>query len=257
VSAANLVLVRHGQSEWNRGRRLTGWSDVPLSEQGREEARAVGRLLASGNYRFELAFTSYLERSAETLDLVLGELGQGSLPVQRSWRLNERHYGAMQGMSRPEAARAFGLKQLVTWQSGYRERPPPVAEDDPRNPRLDPRYAGLANDLLPLSESLYDTLDRVLPVWREQILPALKQGQRVLVVAHKTSLRALRKELEGISDADIASLTVKTGEPIAYRIAPGGRVVWHRSLDPSGPLKRWFQAAIGKWIQLSPGRGYQ
>jgi 2,3-bisphosphoglycerate-dependent phosphoglycerate mutase len=203
-----------------------------------------------------VAFTSVLRRATETLEIVLAALDMSGIPVNRSWRLNERHYGAMQGMSRQEAARTFGLKRLVTWQSGYGERPPPVAPDDRRHPSQDPRYAELAESLLPCTESLSDTLERVMPLWYEAILPELLGGKRVLVVGHKTSLRALRKHLEGISDADIATLTVRTGEPIAYRLDEHGALVWHKSLNPSGRVKRWAQAALGKWVQHSPRRGY-
>ncbi len=253
----NLVLVRHGQSVWNRDRRLTGWSDVPLSDRGRAEARAVGLMLAGEEYQFDVAFTSCLERAEETLSIVLESLEKQDIPIHRSWRLNERHYGAMQGMSRPEAAREFGLKQLLAWQSGYGERPPPVPLTDQRHPRNDPRYAGLPQEVLPATESLRDTLERVLPFWQETVLPEIRSGRRVLLVAHKTSVRALRKHLEGISDEDIARLTVHTGEPIAYRLDTEGRALWHRSLNPSGRLKRWTQAALGKWIQTSSRRSYR
>jgi len=256
VNRVNLVLVRHGQSVWNQDRRMTGWSDVSLSEHGREEARAVGRILASNGYGFDVAFTSYLQRAAETLDIVLDTLGLKTIPVHRSWRLNERHYGAMQGMSRPQAVGEFGLKQLVTWQSGYEARPPPVPREDLRHPANDSRYAGVPDGLLPATESLRDTLERVMPLWQDAMLPELRAGKRVLVVAHKTSLRALRKHLEGIPDADIAGLTIRTGEPVAYRLDHGGRPMWYKSLHPSGKVKRWAQAAVARWIRHSHRKGY-
>jgi len=248
MTDVNLVLVRHGQSEWNRDRRMTGWSDVALNEKGRAEARAVGRLLRDTGYRFDLACTSWLQRADETLSLILDELQQADLPVYRSWRLNERHYGVMQGMSRQQAAREFGLRQFATWQSGYEQRPPAVEESDPRNPGNDPRYASLPADCLPRAESMRDTLRRVLPCWNEDIAPALRSGKRVLVVAHKTSVRVLRQQLEGISESEISALTVKTGEPLVYRLDPDLQVIWQKSLNPSSRIKRLAQAALARWI---------
>lgn len=248
MSEANLVIVRHGQSEWNRDRRMTGWSDVPLNPRGREEARHVGRLLREAGCRFDLAFTSWLQRAAETLEIVLAELGQSDLPVSRSWRLNERHYGAMQGMSRQQAAREFGLRKYASCQSGFVQRPPAVAEDDPRYPGNDPRYAGIDPAILPAAESMEDTLTRVMPCWQEEIGPALSAGERVLVVAHKTSVRVLRKLLEGISDEDISALTIRTGEPIVYSLDAALSVRWQKSLNPSGRFRRLAQAALARWI---------
>jgi 2,3-bisphosphoglycerate-dependent phosphoglycerate mutase len=248
MTDANLVIVRHGQSEWNRDRRMTGWSDVALNARGREEARDVGRLLRQAGCRFDLAWTSWLQRAAQTLEIVLEELGQPDLPVHRDWRLNERHYGAMQGMSRQQAAREFGLRQYAGWQSGFALRPPAVSEDDPRYPGNDPRYAGIDPASLPVAESMEDTLGRVMPCWREDIVPALRAGQRVLVVAHKTSVRVLRKHLEGISDEGISALTVRTGEPLLYHLDADLRVRWQRSLNPSGRFRRFAQAALARWI---------
>ena len=216
VKAANLVLVRHGQSEWNRGRRLTGWSDVPLSEQGREEARAVGRLLARAGYGFELAFTSYLERSIETLELVLAELGQSSMPVQRSWRLNERHYGALQGLDKAETASRHGADQVKIWRRSYDIPPPALSPDDERHPRHDKRYRDVDPNDLPGTESLATTLDRVQPYWQQRILPELQRGRNVLIAAHGNSLRALVKMLEHISEDDITEFNIPTGVPRLY-----------------------------------------
>jgi 2,3-bisphosphoglycerate-dependent phosphoglycerate mutase len=251
----NLVLVRHGQSLWNRGRRFTGWSDVPLTPQGRDEARAVGELLRTQGLEFDLAYTSVLERATETLRIVLELLGLEGIPVQRSWRLNERHYGAIQGMSRPEVARRYGWKQLVAWQSGYDNRPPAVSLEDERYPRHDARYDELPDSLLPRTESLKDTLERVLPYWSDTIEPQIHAGRRVLVVAHKTSLRALRKHLDGISDADIAGLTIRTGEPVIYNLDARGHSLGHNSLRPSGLIKRYVQVGLGKWIQPAAAKG--
>ena len=248
MTEANLVLVRHGQSEWNRDRRMTGWSDVALNDRGRSEARAVGRMLVDAGCRFDLAYTSWLQRADETLRLVLEELKQTDLPVCHRWRLNERHYGVMQGMSRRQAAREFGLRQFASWQSGYEQRPPAVEDSDPRNPAKDPRYASLPAECLPRAESMRDTLQRVLPCWNEEIAPALASGKRVLVVAHKTSVRVLRQQLEGISDAEISALTVKTGEPLVYGLGADLQVVWQKSLNPSGRIKRLAQAVLARWI---------
>jgi len=248
VADANLVILRHGQSEWNRDRRMTGWSDVDLNARGRDQARAVGRILREAGYEFDVAFTSWLRRAQETLEIMLAEMDQRELPVQRSWRLNERHYGVMQGMSRQQAARQFGLRQFATWQSGYAQRPPAVAEDDPRFPGNDPRYAQVPPAALPRGESMEDTLQRVLPCWEEDIVPALRAGKRVLVVAHKTSVRAIRKQLEGISDEDICSITIETGKPIAYQLDASLAVRWQGSLIPGGRFKRLAQAALARWI---------
>ena len=177
MAEANLVIIRHGRSEWNNDRRMTGWSDVQLNPRGRKEAREAGRTLRGEGYRFDLAFTSWLQRAEETLAIVLKELGQADLPVQRSWRLNERHYGTMQGMSRDEAKQKYGLEQFKAWQTGYVHRPPAVAESDSRFPGNDPRYAGLPSSALPRAESMKDTLQRVMPCWEEDIAPALRDRQ--------------------------------------------------------------------------------
>ncbi|MGB5621970.1 MAG: 2,3-bisphosphoglycerate-dependent phosphoglycerate mutase, partial [Gammaproteobacteria bacterium] len=228
--------------------RMTGWSDVDLNARGREQARVAGRLLLEAGYEFDVAFTSWLRRAEETLEIMLAEMDQRALPVQRSWRLNERHYGMMQGMSRQQAVREFGLRQFATCQSGYAQPPPPVAEDDPRFPGNDPRYAHVPAAALPRGESMEDTLQRVLPCWEEDIVPALRAGKRVLIVAHKTSVRVIRKQLEGISDEQICSLTIETGKPIAYQLDESLAVRAQRSLIPSGRVKRLAQAALARWV---------
>lgn len=244
MDKGNLVIVRHGRSEWNNDRRMTGWSDVRLNERGRKEARAVGRILRGAGYTFDMAFTSWLERAEETLAIVLAELGQEDLPVQRTWRLNERHYGIMQGMSRDEAKQVFGLEQFDAWQLGYSDRPPPVPKDDSRYPGNDPRYAKLPASVLPRAESMQDTLERVMPCWEEGIVPALKEGKRVLVVAHKTTVRVLRKQLEGITDKDISELLIKTGAPMAYGLDSNLNMLWQKSLNPAGRVRRLAQGAM-------------
>ena len=247
MDEANLVVIRHGRSEWNNDRRMTGWSDVKLNPRGRTEARAAARILRGEGYQFDVAFTSWLQRAEETLTIVLKELGQADLPVQRSWRLNERHYGAMQGMSREEAKQRFGLEQFKAWQTGYVHRPPAVAESDPRYPGNDPRYAELPPSALPRAESMKDTLQRVMPCWEQEIVPALKAGKRVLVVAHKTTVRVLRKQLEGISDADISKMLVLTGAPMAYRLDADLNLLWQKSLNPVGLVKRLALDARDLW----------
>jgi 2,3-bisphosphoglycerate-dependent phosphoglycerate mutase len=253
MDEANLVIVRHGRSEWNNDRRMTGWSDVRLNERGRREARAAAGILRREGYQFDVAFTSWLQRAEETLTILLKELGQADLPVQRSWRLNERHYGVMQGMSREEAKQKFGLEQFKAWQTGYIHRPPEVAESDPRYPGNDTRYAELPPSALPRAESMKDTLERVMPCWEEEIRPALKAGRRVLVVAHKTTVRVLRKQLEGISDADISNVLILTGAPMAYRLDAELNLLWRKSLNPEALVKRLALDAWSLWTERTGG----
>jgi 2,3-bisphosphoglycerate-dependent phosphoglycerate mutase len=251
---ANLVIIRHGRSEWNNDRRMTGWSDVQLNPRGRREAREAGRILRGEGYRFDLAFTSWLQRAEETLTIVLNELGQADLPVRRSWRLNERHYGAMQGMSRDEAKQKYGLAQFKAWQTGYVHRPPAVAESDPRFLGNDPRYAKLPSSALPRAESMQDTLQRVMPCWEEEIGPALRAGKRVLVVGHKTTVRVLRKQLEDVSDTDISKMLVLTGAPMAYGLDSDLRVRWQKSLNPVGLVKRLALDALDLWAERTDSK---
>lgn len=225
-----LVLLRHGESQWNLENRFTGWTDVDLSERGVAEARRAATLLKEGGYSFDLAFTSLLKRAIRTLWIVLDGLDLMWIPVQRSWRLNERHYGALQGLNKQETAAQYGEDQVRAWRRGYAVRPPALADDDPRHPRFDPRYASLRPDQLPASESLQDTLHRVLPYWQEAIAPALQQGQRVLVVAHGNSLRALVKYLDNVSDDAIVELNIPTGFPLVYELDDGLRPVRHAYL---------------------------
>ncbi|MBE3576061.1 MAG: 2,3-diphosphoglycerate-dependent phosphoglycerate mutase [Firmicutes bacterium] len=225
-----LVLLRHGESQWNLENRFTGWTDVDLSERGVAEARRAATLLKEGGYSFDLAFTSLLKRAIRTLWIVLDGLDLMWIPVQRSWRLNERHYGALQGLNKQETAAKYGEDQVRAWRRGYAVRPPALADDDPRHPRFDPRYASLRPDQLPGSESLQDTLHRVLPYWQEAIAPALQKGQRVLVVAHGNSLRALVKYLDNVSDDAIVELNIPTGFPLVYELDDGLRPVRHAYL---------------------------
>jgi 2,3-bisphosphoglycerate-dependent phosphoglycerate mutase len=210
-----LVLLRHGESDWNRENRFTGWTDVDLSQKGVEEARAAGRLLKSGGYAFDLAFTSVLKRAIRTLWLALDELDRMWVPEVKDWRLNERHYGALQGLDKSEMAARFGEQQVLAWRRSYDTPPPGLAPDDPRSEARDPRYAGIA---VPRTECLKDTVARVVPYWEQAIAPQVRAGKRVLVAAHGNSLRALVKYLDNISDAAIVEENIPTGIPLVYEL---------------------------------------
>ena len=229
-----LVLLRHGQSTWNQENRFTGWKDVDLSEQGRAEARQAGRLLNEGGYVFDVAFTSVLKRAIKTLGIALDEMDQLWIPVTKHWRLNERHYGALQGLDKAETAAKHGEAQVKVWRRSYDIPPPPLTEDDERHAGRDPRYAGLDPQDLPLAESLKDTVDRFLPYWHEAIAPAVKSGTRVIVAAHGNSLRALVKYLDGISDQAIVELNIPTGIPLVYELGDDLKPIRHYYLgDPA------------------------
>ena len=215
---SRLVLVRHGQSAWNLENLFTGWTDVDLTAQGREEARAAGALLRDGGFEFGQAFTSVLKRAIRTLWIVLDEMDRMWVPVDRDWRLNERHYGALQGLDKAETTAKYGADQVKVWRRSYDIPPPPLAADDPRHPCFDARYRGIDAARLPATESLKDTLARVEPWWRERTVPALAAGGDVLVVAHGNSLRALVKMLDRMSDADIVEFNIPTGVPLLYEL---------------------------------------
>jgi 2,3-bisphosphoglycerate-dependent phosphoglycerate mutase len=231
-----LVLLRHGESGWNRENRFTGWTDVDLSAQGVEEARAAGRLLKAGGYAFDVAHTSMLKRAIRTLNLALEELDQLWIPVQKDWRLNERHYGALQGLNKAEMAAKFGEAQVLAWRRSYDTPPPALETGDARYEARDPRYQGVA---VPTTECLKDTVARVIPYWTSAIAPAIRAGKRVLVAAHGNSLRALVKHLDGVSDADIVALNVPTGVPLVYELDDDLRPLRHDYLgDPAEVAKR-------------------
>ena len=213
-----LVLLRHGESTWNKENRFTGWTDVDLSERGREEARAAGRLLKEGGYAFDLAYTSVLKRAIRTLWIALDELDQMWLPVVGSWRLNERHYGALQGLNKAETAEQHGEAQVKIWRRSYDIPPPPMLPDDPRHAARDPRYAGLSPSEIPLTESLKETVERFLPYWHDVIAPSIHSGKRVLIAAHGNSLRALVKYLDNVGNDEIVELNIPTGIPLVYEL---------------------------------------
>ncbi len=239
----DLVLLRHGESDWNRENRFTGWTDVGLSEAGRQEARHAGEMLKARGYVFDMAYTSVLKRAIDTLTIVLEEMGQTSIPVVKSWQLNERHYGALQGLNKAETAQQYGDEQVHIWRRSYDIPPPPLDHDDPRHPRFDPNYAGLDPETLPACESLKDTLERVLPYWHETIAPTVRAGTRVIISAHGNSLRALVKHLDNISDEDIPGLNIPTGIPLVYELEDDLNVMRHFYLDPEAAAKRAAAAA--------------
>lgn len=213
-----LVLVRHGQSTWNLENRFTGWTDVGLTDLGREEAHEAGKLLREGGYVFDVAYTSVLRRAIQTLWIVLEELNLEWIPVTNAWQLNERHYGALQGLNKAETAQKFGEAQVKLWRRSYDVPPPALELDDERHPRFDPRYASLTPEQLPATESLKITLERVLPYWHRTLSPVINSGKRVIVGAHGNSIRALVKYLDNISDAEITELNIPTGLPLVYEL---------------------------------------
>ena len=242
-----LVLLRHGQSTWNLENRFTGWTDVGLSEQGFAEAHAAGKLLKEGSYVFDVAYTSVLRRAIQTLWIVLEEMGVEWIPVVNAWQLNERHYGALQGLNKAETAQKFGEAQVKLWRRSYDVPPPALQLDDERHPKFDPRYASLTPEQLPATESLKITLERVLPYWHGTIAPAIESGQRLLIAAHGNSLRAMVKYLDNVSDAEIPELNIPTGIPLVYELD-----------DNLKPIKHYYlgdQAAIAAAMNAVANQG--
>lgn len=225
-----LVLLRHGESTWNLDNRFTGWTDVPLTPTGVEQARQAGRLLKEGGFEFDCAYTSVLQRAIWTLWHSLDTMERTWLPVKNRWRLNERHYGALQGLNKAEVAREYGDAQVLTWRRSYDTPPPPLDAADPRCERSDLRYAALAPAEVPLTECLKDTVARVMPLWNDELAPALRSGQRLLVAAHGNSMRALVKYLDGISDQDIVGLNIPNGVPLVYELDAELRPISRRYL---------------------------
>lgn len=231
-----VVLLRHGESEWNKLNLFTGWTDVDLSEKGIQEAHQAGKTLFSEKFKFDIAFTSVLKRAIRTLDIVLSEMDLMWIPVVKSWRLNERMYGALQGLNKAETAEKYGKEKVLLWRRSYDVPPPALDENDERYPGKDPRYAKLDKKEIPLTESLKLTVDRFLPYWHDTIAPAIKEGEKVIIVAHGNSLRALVKYLDNVSDQEIVELNIPTGIPLVYELD-----------DNLKPLKHYYlgdQAAI-------------
>ncbi|HUR32396.1 MAG TPA: 2,3-diphosphoglycerate-dependent phosphoglycerate mutase [Vicinamibacterales bacterium] len=222
-----LVLLRHGESTWNKENRFTGWTDVDLSDRGRVEAAEAGRLLKEGGYVFDQAYVSVLKRAIRTLWITLDQLDQMWIPVEKNWRLNERHYGALQGLNKAETAARHGDDQVLVWRRSYDIPPPPLDPGDERHPSRDPRYAGLAPADLPLTESLKETVARFLPYWHATIAPAIQSGRRVIVAAHGNSLRALVKYLDDIPEREIVELNIPTGIPLVYELDAGLKPIRH------------------------------
>ncbi|MAB83861.1 MAG: 2,3-diphosphoglycerate-dependent phosphoglycerate mutase [Phycisphaerae bacterium] len=237
-----LVLIRHGQSLWNKANRFTGWVDVDLSEQGLTEARSAGRLLSEHGFDFDVVHTSLLKRAIRTMWISLDELDRMWLPVHRSWRLNERHYGALQGLNKAETVEQHGAEQVLIWRRSYDTPPPPMDRNDPEWAGREPRYAEVPADEIPCSESLSNTVDRVLPYWNDVIRPQVADGKRVLVVAHGNSLRALIKHFDGISDEEIVGLNLPTGVPIVYDIDESGAPVNREFLGDADAIAAAMEA---------------
>jgi 2,3-bisphosphoglycerate-dependent phosphoglycerate mutase len=244
-----IVFVRHGESVWNLENRFTGWTDVDLSTKGIQESHDTAAVLKKDGYTFDLAFTSVLKRAIRTLWIILDRLDLMWLNVHRSWRLNERHYGSLQGLNKKEMADKFGFEQVQIWRRSYDTPPPPLEPSDPRHPSNDRRYASLPKDLLPATESLKLTLERVLPYWHETIVPELKKGKRVLVAAHGNSLRAIVKYLDSVSDKDIVGLNIPTGVPLVYELDDDLRAMKHYYLGDPEKIK---QATAAVAAQLKP-----
>jgi 2,3-bisphosphoglycerate-dependent phosphoglycerate mutase len=241
-----LVLIRHGESVWNKENLFTGWADVDLSERGVSEAREGGRILKKEGYTFDIAFTSVLKRAIRTLWFVMDETDLVWIPVTRDWRLNERHYGALQGLDKSETAAKYGEDQVKIWRRSYDVPPRALEDKDPRNPRNDPRYQQLTARQIPLTECLKDTVNRVLPCWDQLIAPAVRSGQRVLIVAHGNSLRALVKYLDNISDADIVGLNIPTGMPLVYELDKSLKPLKHYYLGDPEKVKAAMEAVASQ-----------
>jgi 2,3-bisphosphoglycerate-dependent phosphoglycerate mutase len=247
-----VALLRHGESTWNLENRFTGWTDVDLSDQGLVEAHRAGRLLKAEGYVFDVAFTSVLKRAIRTLWIALDEMDLMWIPVHNSWRLNERHYGALQGLNKAETAAKYGEAQVKIWRRSYDIRPPALTEDDPRWPGGDPRYRDLARQEIPLTECLKDTVVRFLPYWHDTIGPAIKSGLRVIIAAHGNSLRALVKHLDNISEKDIVELNIPTGVPLVYELDSDLKPIKHYYLGDPEEIRKAQEAVAQQGRKRSP-----
>jgi 2,3-bisphosphoglycerate-dependent phosphoglycerate mutase len=233
-----VVMIRHGESEWNRENRFTGWTDVDLSEKGREEARDAAKAMKEEGFVFDLAFTSYLRRAINTLNIVLDGMDLHWIEVLKAWELNERHYGALQGLNKPETAAKYGEAQVKIWRRSYDVPPPALEPSDPRNPGKDPRYALIPKAQVPLTESLKEVVARVIPYWKGTIWPMIASGKRILIAAHGNSLRALVKYLEKIDEKEIVELNIPTGIPLLYDLNPDGSVREKRYLGDQEKIRQ-------------------
>lgn len=220
-----LVIIRHGESEWNKLNLFTGWTDVDLSDNGKKEAKNAGLLLKKEGYDFDVCYTSYLKRAINTLNIILEEMDREWLPVNKTWLLNERHYGALQGLNKEETTKKFGEEQVQIWRRSYDIQPPVLSEDDDRNPRKQEQYRGITEDKLPLTESLKDTIERVIPYFEQNVIEDMKQGKRVIIAAHGNSIRALVKYLDNMSDKEIISVNIPTGVPLVYEFDDNFQVI--------------------------------
>lgn len=241
-----IVLIRHGESIWNKENRFTGWTDVDLTEKGLTEAVAAGQLLKSEGYVFDVAYTSVLKRAIKTLWTVLEEMDRMWIPIHHSWRLNERHYGALQGLNKSETAAKYGDAQVLVWRRAYDTPPPPLDADDPRMENGNPRYANLTSAEFPRTECLKDTVDRFLPYWHETIAPAVKAGENVIIAAHGNSLRALIKYLDKMTDEDIVNLNIPTAQPLVYELDDDLRPIRHYYLGDADAIQAAMQAVANQ-----------
>ena len=241
-----LVLLRHGQSVWNLENRFTGWTDVDLADQGRAEAHNAGKLLKAEGYQFDTAYTSVLKRAIRTLWIVLDEMDLMWIPVIRSWRLNERHYGALQGLNKKATVEKYGYEQVQKWRRSYDIRPPALDKTDHRHPGFEPRYSLLRDEELPSTECLKDTLDRVLPYWHEELKPALKDGKKILITAHGNSLRALVKYLDHLSDDEITGFNIPTGFPLIYELDEDLNAIRHYYLGDEEQVRKATEKVAGQ-----------
>lgn len=241
-----LVLLRHGESTWNEENRFTGWTDVDLTERGRAEARRAGRLLKEQGFQFDFAYTSVLKRAIRTLWIVLDELDQMWVPVTRSWRLNERHYGALQGLNKAQTAKEYGEEQVLAWRRSYDTPPPMLENGDARFPGSDVRYADLDAGDIPRSECLKDTVERVLPYWQETIVPQVRAGKRVIITAHGNSLRALVKYLDEVSEADIVNVNIPTGVPLVYELDDSLTPIGSRYLGDADEVRKAMRSVANQ-----------
>jgi len=241
-----VVLIRHGESTWNKENRFTGWTDVDLSEKGVIEAKKGGKVLKDAGFVFDVAFTSVLKRAIRTLWIVLEEMDLMWIPINHSWRLNERHYGSLQGLNKSEMAAKFGEEQVLIWRRSYDVPPPPLEANDPRSPKNDPRYKDMSIKDIPLTECLKDTVARFLPYWHETISPVIKSGKRVIIAAHGNSLRALVKYLDNISEEDIVHLNIPTGMPLVYELDDNLKAVKHYYLGDPEEVKKAMEAVAAQ-----------